>query len=148
MTLDSLFHAIGPIWPTVVAILGVLVALAASAHIVLHKSDVRAAIGWTGLVWLSPFVGAVLSFAFLGEPVGLAHAAAAVLLVASVAALFWSRHGHPHVHEALEHVHSHRHDDGHHFHAHPGLPPGTRHSHVHRHDLTATVTATAVTWYV
>ena len=60
MTLDSLFHAIGPIWPTVVAILGVLVALAASAHIVLHKSDVRAAIGWTGLVWLSPFVGAVL----------------------------------------------------------------------------------------
>jgi drug/metabolite transporter (DMT)-like permease len=82
----------------------------------------------------APFVGAVLSFALLDEPVGLAHAAAGLLLVVSVAALFWSQHGHPHVHQALEHIHSHRHDDGHHFHTHPGLPPGARHSHVHRHE--------------
>jgi drug/metabolite transporter (DMT)-like permease len=85
----------------------------------------------------APFVGAVASFALLGEPVGLAHAAAGLLLVVSVAALFRSQHGHPHVHEALEHVHSHRHDDGHHFHTHPGLPPGTRHSHAHRHERLA-----------
>ena len=60
MTLDALLELIGPVWPTVIAVLGILVALAATAHILLYKSDVRAAIGWTGLVWLSPFVGAVL----------------------------------------------------------------------------------------
>ncbi|HKB82534.1 MAG TPA: phospholipase D-like domain-containing protein, partial [Burkholderiales bacterium] len=31
-----------------------------SAHIVLTKPDVRAAIGWVGLVWLTPVVGSVL----------------------------------------------------------------------------------------
>lgn len=60
MTLDSLLSTMGTFWPTVLAIAGILVALAATAHILLYKSDVRAAIGWTGLVWLSPFVGAVL----------------------------------------------------------------------------------------
>ena len=38
----------------------VLLALAVSAHIVLTKPDVRGAIGWVGLVWLTPVVGAVL----------------------------------------------------------------------------------------
>lgn len=37
-----------------------MIALLVSAHIVLHKDDVRAAIGWTGLVWLTPVVGSVL----------------------------------------------------------------------------------------
>jgi cardiolipin synthase len=38
------------------------IALAAtvSAHIVLTKDNVRAAIGWTGLVWLTPVLGAAL----------------------------------------------------------------------------------------
>jgi len=38
----------------------VLLAIVVSAHIVLTKDDVRAAIGWTGLVWLTPVVGSVL----------------------------------------------------------------------------------------
>lgn len=38
----------------------VLLALAVSVHIVLTKQDVRGAIGWVGLVWLTPVVGAVL----------------------------------------------------------------------------------------
>ena len=38
----------------------VLLALAVSAHIVLTKQDVRGAIGWVGLVWLTPVLGAVL----------------------------------------------------------------------------------------
>jgi cardiolipin synthase A/B len=37
-----------------------LLALTVTAHIVLTKADVRAAIGWTGLVWLTPVVGALL----------------------------------------------------------------------------------------
>jgi cardiolipin synthase len=32
----------------------------ASAHVVLHKRDVRAAIGWIGLIWLVPYGGSVL----------------------------------------------------------------------------------------
>ena len=38
----------------------ILLAVVVSAHIVLTKEDVRAAIGWTGLVWLTPVVGSVL----------------------------------------------------------------------------------------
>jgi cardiolipin synthase len=45
---------------TVIGIAHVLLAIAVSAHIVLTKDDVRAAIGWTGLVWLTPVVGSVL----------------------------------------------------------------------------------------
>ncbi len=60
MTLDHLLRSIGPFWPTLLAVLGVVIALGTSAHIVLFKTDVRAAIGWTGLVWLAPFIGAVL----------------------------------------------------------------------------------------
>lgn len=82
----------------------------------------------------APFVGAALSFAFLGEPVGLEHAVATLLLATSIAALFRSQHMHAHVHEELEHIHSHRHDDGHHFHDHPDLPLWRRHSHAHRHE--------------
>ena len=81
----------------------------------------------------SPFVGAALAFAWLGEPLGSAHALAVLLLVPSIAALFWSQHAHAHVHDELEHVHSHRHDDGHHDHPHSGLARDVRHSHAHRH---------------
>src|SRR6185312_2774046 len=38
----------------------ILLALVVSAHIVLTKEDVRAAIGWTGLVWLTPVIGSVM----------------------------------------------------------------------------------------
>ena len=37
-----------------------VLALTVSAHIVLTKPDVRAAIGWVGLVWLAPVVGSAL----------------------------------------------------------------------------------------
>ncbi len=39
-----------------------LLSLAASIHILLTKEDVRAAIGWIGMVWLVPFAGVVLYF--------------------------------------------------------------------------------------
>ncbi|MCE9669030.1 cardiolipin synthase [Myxococcus stipitatus] len=47
-------------WPHVAAVLTVLVSVLASAHAVLHKRDVRAAVGWVGLTWLVPVLGAVL----------------------------------------------------------------------------------------
>ncbi len=39
-----------------------LLSLAASVHILLTKEDVRAAIGWIGMVWLVPFAGVALYF--------------------------------------------------------------------------------------
>jgi cardiolipin synthase len=45
-------------WPHIVAVLTVCVQLAAAGHCVLHKRDVRAAIGWVGLIWLAPLLGA------------------------------------------------------------------------------------------
>jgi cardiolipin synthase A/B len=40
--------------------LHVTLATAVTAHVVLTKEDVRSAIGWAGLAWLTPVVGAVL----------------------------------------------------------------------------------------
>ena len=46
-------------WAVLLATVQVLSAVFASAHAVLHKRDVRAAIGWVGLIWLVPFFGSV-----------------------------------------------------------------------------------------
>ena len=46
--------------PPLLAALQLLMAVVASAHVVLHKRDVRAAIGWIGLIWLVPYGGSVL----------------------------------------------------------------------------------------
>jgi cardiolipin synthase len=48
-----------------VSVVHVLLALTVCTHIVLTKPDVRAAIGWAGLVMLAPVVGSVL-YALLG----------------------------------------------------------------------------------
>jgi cardiolipin synthase len=45
---------------TAIVVGHVLLAIAVSVHIVLTKEDVRAAIGWTGLVWLTPVIGSVM----------------------------------------------------------------------------------------
>lgn len=52
-------------WPWIAGLAAVAVAAVAAAHVVLNKRDVRAAIGWTGLIVLSPFFGA-LAYYVLG----------------------------------------------------------------------------------
>ncbi|MEM7232734.1 MAG: cardiolipin synthase [Planctomycetota bacterium] len=51
-------------WPYITAILSTLVSLTASGHAILYKRDVRAALGWVGIIWLAPFVGSLLYFLF------------------------------------------------------------------------------------
>ena len=46
------------LWTTVVIALGLALSLAASGHAVLHKRDVRAALGWVAFIWFVPFAGA------------------------------------------------------------------------------------------
>jgi drug/metabolite transporter (DMT)-like permease len=119
--------------PCVLALL--LGALSYGASIVLyvlaaqHLGATRAQVAFSS----APFLGAALSFVFLGEPLLWRHAASAPLLIVGVALLLLDRHDHAHTHEPQEHVHSHRHDDGHHDHPHHGLPPSTRHTHAHTH---------------
>jgi cardiolipin synthase len=52
------------LWPWLMAVLYLGVAIVASGHAILYKRDVRAAIGWTGLIWLTPLVGSLLYWLF------------------------------------------------------------------------------------
>ena len=49
-------------WPIAAAVVNIGVAGIASAHVVLHKRDPRAAIAWVGLIWLTPMIGAGLYY--------------------------------------------------------------------------------------
>src|SRR5689334_4030441 len=53
-----------PVLATLAAILYVLLAAAVTVDILLTKSDVRAALGWIGTVWLAPIFGSLLYFLF------------------------------------------------------------------------------------
>jgi len=47
-------------WPVLLTVLSVSVAVAASMHVLLFAEHSRAAVGWVGLIWLAPLVGATL----------------------------------------------------------------------------------------
>ena len=49
-------------WPLFLGLVSITLALCATIHIVLRKRDSRAAIAWTGLVWLAPLVGSIAYF--------------------------------------------------------------------------------------
>lgn len=51
-------------WPTIVAVLGVLISLVASINVALTKRQTRAAIGWIGLIWVAPYIGTALYVVF------------------------------------------------------------------------------------
>ena len=50
------------IWPYLFGAAHLITIGLASAHVVLTKRDVRAAIGWVGIIWLTPFLGSLLYF--------------------------------------------------------------------------------------
>jgi cardiolipin synthase len=66
--MDSFFSDVAQLardfWPHLVAGAVVLVSVAAAVHAVLNKRDSRAAIGWVGVIWLSPPLGALLYYLF------------------------------------------------------------------------------------
>lgn len=63
MTLD--WQQVQEFAPELSVALDVLLALAAASHVILNKSDTRAASAWVALIWLVPFVGSIL-YIFLG----------------------------------------------------------------------------------
>ena len=52
-------------WTVVATLLTIALSAVASAHAMLHKRDVRSALGWVGLIWLAPIAGAV-AYVLLG----------------------------------------------------------------------------------
>lgn len=83
----------------------------------------------------APFIGAVVAWTFLDDPVTAAQIAAALLAIGGVALSIDSAHEHRHQHRETEHDHEHSHDDGHHGHEHSDLDdPHQRHVHPHHHD--------------
>jgi drug/metabolite transporter (DMT)-like permease len=83
---------------------------------------------------VAPFFGAAVALGALGETVGTAFWAAAVLMGLGVWLHLTERHEHLHVHEPHSHTHRHVHDE-HHRHAHGGEWNGTEpHTHEHTHE--------------
>ena len=81
----------------------------------------------------APFIGAMIAFIVLREPVTPALVISGLLMAVGVWLHLTERHEHKHEHEPLTHTHSHVHD-AHHQHEHgPSDPPGEPHSHKHAH---------------
>lgn len=93
----------------------------------------------------APFVGVLLAWALLAEPVTWPQVLAVLLLLAGIWLVLRSGHEHDHEHEPIEHVHEHRHDAHHTGHGqaahgrdehnHPHRHEPLRHSHPHLPDL-------------
>jgi cardiolipin synthase len=60
MSWETLWDLLKQIWPHLTAAATLAIDLAAMAHVVLHKRDTRAAIGWVGIIWLVPILGVIL----------------------------------------------------------------------------------------
>jgi drug/metabolite transporter (DMT)-like permease len=81
----------------------------------------------------APFIGTVIAFIALREPVTPALVISGLLMAVGVWLHLTERHEHEHKHEPLTHTHSHVHDE-HHQHEHDPLdPPVEPHSHRHPH---------------
>jgi cardiolipin synthase len=52
------------IWPHVIALADIAIVVVAVSHVVLTKPDTRAAIGWVGIILLTPFIGSILYVMF------------------------------------------------------------------------------------
>jgi len=89
----------------------------------------------------APFVAALMSVWFLGEPITSALAVAGAFVALGVWLHVTERHVHEHLHEAQEHEHGHEHDEHHrhhdpdeavpHWHSHRHVHPVVRHGHPH-----------------
>lgn len=80
----------------------------------------------------APFLGVLVAWVALGEPIQGAQLAAGGVLILSLAAMLTASHDHGHAHAAQSHTHRHQHDDGHHDHDHEEAVDGW-HTHEHQH---------------
>lgn len=81
----------------------------------------------------APFIGAVIAWTALTEPVTAAQLLAVAIAATGVTLSLESAHDHEHSHDPLEHEHEHTDDDGHHDHRHDTDMPGASYTHRHLH---------------
>ncbi|MDW7656923.1 MAG: EamA family transporter [Bacillota bacterium] len=81
----------------------------------------------------APFIGVLVSFLLLNEPLGLSFAVGAVLMIFGTILAIHEKHAHRHAHEHQVHEHRHSHIDGHHQHEHDFVDSTGEHTHVHEH---------------
>jgi drug/metabolite transporter (DMT)-like permease len=80
----------------------------------------------------APFLGAVIAWIVLTDPIETVQIVAMLVAALGVALSLRSDHLHTHWHAYMVHTHDHDHADGHHDHSHEDQVIG-RHSHVHEH---------------
>ena len=121
-------------WRTVVVALAVgALSYGASIALYIAAAQQQGAIRAQSVFAAAPFVGAILSWLVLREPIATTQLLAGALFLAAVGLLALDRHSHVHRHDATAHVHQHRHDDGHHDHQHASDVGVVWHSHWHEH---------------
>jgi len=57
---EPMFYLISTYWPHILFVISIAMGAAAAIHAAMTKEEVRAAIGWVGVIILSPIIGAVL----------------------------------------------------------------------------------------
>lgn len=62
--LDFVYWFMGTLWPLVLAAIHLVLLVGGTCHVVLTKRDPRAALGWVGVIWLTPILGTLLYFTF------------------------------------------------------------------------------------
>lgn len=81
----------------------------------------------------APFIGVVLSWILLHDPLSGSFLTALLFMLAGTYFAISEKHKHPHRHTEESHEHRHRHDDGHHNHKHDEAA-AVEHSHLHTHE--------------
>jgi len=51
-------------WPELIGAVAVVIAIVLTTSVVLNKRNERAAVGWVGVIWLNPFIGAIIYLLF------------------------------------------------------------------------------------
>jgi len=121
-------------WTTLSAALAVgALSYGASITLYIRSSQELGATRAQALFAAAPFLGALIAWVGLREPIGWELVAGTLLLISSVSALFWGQHDHLHEHDPIYHTHRHWHDDGHHDHDHADDFGPEPHAHWHRH---------------
>lgn len=83
---------------------------------------------------VAPFVGVLVAWLALRDPVRPAEAAAVLIAAFGVSRVLGSHHEHAHQHRPIEHDHEHDHHDDHHDDHHLAGNPSALHTHRHRHE--------------
>jgi len=83
----------------------------------------------------APFIGVIISWIFLKEPITLSFMVALGIMLIGTYFAVSEDHQHSHIHVPETHEHKHSHEDGHHNHSHGEEVTG-EHSHEHTHEET------------